>query len=158
MKGRVSAHQLVTPLPVQRTVDDRVRYRNGMCTKAGCGFSSLASASCPTGSTCSILYPGGLCLRSCALTQAADCRGYGGDLLGDYECSAWDNFTLGGGAVASGPVCDRPTACALVSCSALGLAANPTAMACRDPATDGVVPSDTPGALCLDSTSSGPLP
>ena len=38
------------------------------------------------------LYGGGLCQKTCSLTKANDCRGHSADLIGDYECRAWNKI------------------------------------------------------------------
>jgi hypothetical protein len=147
-----------------------VHNRNGYCTISGCKFASLTASACPAGSTCNGLYTSGLCQKTCTLAGATDCRGNPGDLYGDYECRAWNNLSLAGGPVSTGPVCDfGPSlecdtfASTPLDCSSVGDTTNPTSMSCRG--LDGQVKTNKydPLGLCLDTTSSGaakrnPLP
>jgi hypothetical protein len=149
------------------TVDNR----NGYCTIPGCYFSStLTLRACPSGSTCNTLYAGGLCQKTCNLSTSGECRGYSGDLYGDYECRAWNNISIGGVAVTASPVCEPGTSLGCeffdgttLDCSDVGGVSNPTAMDCRD--LSGFVLSDSfsPTGYCFDTTASGtqhrsPLP
>ncbi|MCA9672162.1 MAG: hypothetical protein KC503_41490 [Myxococcales bacterium] len=141
------------------TQDSTGRWKNGYCSKAGCAFSTLASAQCSSGSLCNNAYSAGLCQKTCAQNIASQCRGNGADRRGDYECYAWDNFTIGGKPVATAPVCDVPIPCTLVSqCSSLGPIGNTTVMDCRDPVTNNVVSSTVSSARCLDLTAAGAAP
>ncbi len=152
-----------------------VENRNGYCTLAGCAFAStLGIRACPAGSTCNLFYTTGLCQKTCTLGTTSSCRGYSKDLLGDYECRSWDNLTIGGLLVTSGPVCDFGPSmpCNLLQSSSLdctsvgdesGSVSNPTKMSCRG--LDGKALSNVydPLGYCLDDTSSGstvrnPLP
>ena len=149
-----------------------VNNRNGYCTVAGCTFAgTLPLRACPAGSACSTLYSGGRCLRTCSLTSAATCRGEPADLLGDYECRAWNNLTLGGTAITSAPVCEPGPgmtcdifgSSSTLDCSAVGNSSNTTQMTCRG--LDNKVKTNLkdPTGFCLDNTSSGsgirsPLP
>lgn len=107
-----------------------------------------------------------MCQKSCDPKVAADCRNNPNDLLGDYECRAWNNVKYLGTPLATGPSCDLgvDTACDLLGalsmdCSALGVggtsANNPTNMSCRTldnkKTTD---PADSSG-YCLDDTPAG---
>lgn len=140
--------------------------RNGYCSVAGCAFEkTLTFAACPTGSACNRAYYGGLCQKTCDLSDAKTCRGLTGDYLGDYECYAWNNITQNSVALADKPVCDIApyTPCDLyksdkLECKAFGLKGNTTTMACRNPKT-GAVLTDAydPKGLCLDTTASGPV-
>jgi hypothetical protein len=142
----------------------------------GCEFSAtLPTRACPSGSICNKLYAGGLCQRSCSLGTASTCRGASGDLLGDYECRAWDNLAMGGVPVASGPVCDHGPSmpCNLLEASKLDCTSvadksnifvpNPTKMGCRSLGNIALTNPYDPYGFCLDDTSSGsqlrnPLP
>jgi hypothetical protein len=144
-----------------------VLYRNGYCVVFGCTFSStLTFAACAGGSSCNRFFPGGLCQKTCSLSGATDCRGNGLDLFGDYECRAWDNFSLGGTQITSGPVCDFGTGlpCSLfqsgsIDCSDFGdlvaTPANPTNMKCRTLANVATATPYDANGFCLDDTSSG---
>lgn len=149
-----------------------VDFRNGYCTVEGCAFAAtLTSAACPTGSTCNILYGGGMCQKTCSLSVASGCRGQTNDLLGDYECRSWDNLTLGGKQIAAAPVCDfgPRVDCAIfgasstLDCTDLGDATNSTKMTCRGLDNSARSNAHDPTGFCLDDTASGtqlrsPLP
>lgn len=138
-------------------------YRNGYCTVGLCNWSKeIPEFACPTGSTCNRLYAGGMCMKSCSLSQAGDCRGYSKDKGGDYECLRLDRVVMDGKPLTSGPVCSTAPAWACssqyssVNCPELGDATNSTKMSCRDPVT-GAVKTDPkdPSGICLDDTASG---
>ncbi len=79
-----------------------VQAHNGYCTISGCALAkTLTIKACPAGSECNSLWTGGgYCQRSCSLadpTPSSSCRGHGADLLGDYECRAWNNYTTAAG-------------------------------------------------------------
>lgn len=149
----------------------RVRYRNGYCATAGCSFAkTLTVAACDSTSVCNALYAGGLCQKVCDLKTANDCRGNNTatsavtDYLGDYECRAWNNLSIGGTPVVAKPVCDFGSnmTCDMLKdssldCSSVGLSSNPTKMTCRG--TDNITKTskyDSTG-LCLDDTASGKI-
>ncbi len=141
------------------TVDNR----NGYCIISGCVFGgSLPSSSCPSGSTCNILFTGGVCQKTCSLTSAFTCRGNVADRLGDYECRAWNNLSISGMSVAKSPVCDFGTGmpCDLLQasglqCSSVGLSlSNTTAMSCRTLGNKGLANIYDPTGYCLDNTAS----
>lgn len=148
-----------------------VHARNGYCTKSGCTFAgTLTKAACGAGASCSLLYYGGACLKSCDLNSASSCRGVAADLYGDYECRAWNNLVIGGVPITSAPVCEwgESIPCdffagTALNCGSLGLANNSTQMGCRG--FNGAVkasPTASDG-YCFDNTSSGtnqrvPLP
>ncbi|MCK5797990.1 MAG: hypothetical protein KAI47_12430, partial [Deltaproteobacteria bacterium] len=138
--------------------------RNGYCYVAGCAFSSFTAYQCPTGSICNTLYSGGLCMKSCELAKAESCRGNATDKLGDYECRAWNNISLGGVAAAAAPVCEFADnfACdvfATLDCPAFGEQGNPTNMVCRDIKTGAKLTNGKdPMGFCLDDTASGVAP
>lgn len=135
--------------------------RNGYCTIDGCAFSSLEAYQCPAGSGCSRLYPGGACLKECTLADATSCRGHAADRLGDYECRAWNNISVGGRAVTPSPVCDFGDSVAChtfknLGCDAFGDGiSNPTKMSCRDLTGKELPDPRDPLGLCLDDTASG---
>lgn len=143
-----------------------VDFRNGYCSIRGCMFAAtLTSAACPSGSVCNRLYTAGLCQKTCNLTSAAQCRGNPGDLLGDYECRAWDNLVLDNAQIAPSPVCDFGTLidCAIFSgssldCTALGTVNNPTYMTCRGLDDNTKTDPHDPTGFCLDNTKSGSQP
>jgi hypothetical protein len=139
--------------------------RNGYCTIEGCTFAkTLLEAACPYGSTCQHLYYGGLCMKTCDLTKASDCRNNPADKYGDYECYAWNNLVVGSTQVADKPTCEPADnypcslfASAKLDCTALGLlSGNPTQMLCHDRVTKAVLPNNSQSGLCLDNTASGP--
>ena len=140
-----------------------VEARNGYCAISGCGFApTLPLRGCPLGSTCNLLYTGGMCQKSCSLTTAGNCRGVPGDLYGDYECRAWNNLSIGGLALASGPVCDLGTKmpcdflqASKLDCSSVGLSPNITQMACRGLNKQSLPFMYDPTGYCLDNTASG---
>ena len=140
------------------TVDNR----NGYCVISGCVFgASLPTAACPSGSTCNILYTGGLCQRTCSLTNLTGCRGEAADRFGDYECRAWNNLNIGGTPLASAPVCDFGTGmtcdflqASSLQCSSVGLTPNTTNMACRTLANSVTMDPYDPTGFCLDNTAS----
>jgi len=137
--------------------------RNGYCVVDGCAFSnSLTPFACPSNARCHRLYYGGRCFKSCDLKSSKTCRGYAGDKYGDYECRAWNNLSVGGTAIVSGPVCETGDLmpCDMLSgssldCSSVGLQSNPTQMKCRDPKTGKQRSKYDPKGYCLDSTGSG---
>ena len=147
----------------------RVRNRNGYCSTSSCVFANtLTIAKCDSTSVCNALYSGGICQKSCDLKIAKDCRGYKKatgtvvDYLGDYECRAWNNLSIGGTPISSKSVCDfgYTMPCDMLSgstlnCSSVGLMSNPTKMECRG--TDNLTKTSPwdPTGLCLDDTSSG---
>ncbi len=144
-----------------------VNNRNGYCTIAGCEFAStLTIRACPTGSRCNRVFGGGLCQKSCSLASTTDCRNQPADRLGDYECRAWDNLTLGGVQIADGPVCDFGTAmpCTFLQgssldCSSVGdktniVVPNPTKMGCRSLSNTPLGNVYDPTGFCLDDTPS----
>jgi len=153
-------------------------YRNGYCTITGCSFAStLTIRACDADSVCNTWYTSGMCQKKCTLADAASCRGNAQDLLGDYECRAFDNIQFSGaaGPIAPSPTCDFGTAmgCSVFANSSLDCTSfgdqsntttpNPTKMSCRG--LDNSAKSnkfDTNG-WCLDDTASGtqqrsPLP
>ena len=141
---------------------------NGYCTVPYCKYSAtLTDYACPTGSTCHQLYYGGLCFKTCTLTDAKTCRGNTGDKGGDYECYAWDNlYSSSSKKVTEKPVCMSTANWSCTSlgtkldCSALGIAkTNTTKMACRDRTTGVQLSSKAdPKGVCMDNTASGPFP
>lgn len=148
---------------LERTVGGVVLSRNGYCVTLGCSFgATLTDFACPAGSHCNLLYGGGICQKSCDLTDAAQCRGHVADQAGDYECRALNNISVGGSQVTAGPVCDwGPSfpcdtfSASSLTCEDVGLFPNTTNMACR--ALDGTTkasPTD-PTGYCLDTTASG---
>lgn len=147
----------------ESTAGGVVTTRNGYCVVAGCAFPLYTA--CPPGSACSRIFYGGRCLKSCDLTQAAECRGYAKDLHGDYECRAWNNLMVGGNLAAGTPVCEPGTtvscdflASANLDCSVLGMSSpqNKTNMTCRDMKSGKILPNKhDPNGLCLDDTASG---
>ena len=140
------------------TVDNR----NGYCFIAGCVFAnSMPTSACPSGSVCNILYTGGLCQRTCSLTNSFSCRGQAADRFGDYDCRAWNNLNLGGTPVTSSPVCDFGTGMtcdflqsAQLQCSSVGLNPNTTSMSCRSLANTVMGDPYDPTGFCLDNTAS----
>ncbi|MBW2731573.1 MAG: hypothetical protein JRH20_04215 [Deltaproteobacteria bacterium] len=147
----------------ETTIGSSVLWHQGYCTIASCVFSDTVTAyTCPSGSVCnrSYLFMQGICQKSCDVSGATDCRGEAGDILGDYECYAWDNLVFNGTPVASTPVCDMPVPCDFLSsgCPALGSSGNPTNMACRDLQDKLLTSGVDPNGLCLDNTSSGLVP
>jgi hypothetical protein len=84
--------------------------RNGYCTITNCVFATKMAFSeflCPTGTECHKRYLGGICMKSCRLGVASDCRGHSADKLGDYECWAWNNvYGSRNAPFTNGPVCD----------------------------------------------------
>jgi len=146
-----------------------VHARNGYCVVRGCTFATATAFSefaCPTGSSCNQLFWGGMCMKTCDLATASDCRGNAADLFGDYECRAWNNLSVSGTAISDTPVCDFGDTgrCSLfanvpsLDCTYLGTQNNPTDMSCRT--LDNVKtgnPKD-PRGFCLDDTPSGPPP
>lgn len=139
-----------------------VAWRGGYCSIAGCVHAqTVPKLACPSGSHCHRLYGGigGLCLKGCSLTDATSCRNRSGDFLGDYDCYAWDNYTLGGKPVAAGPVCDMPIPCDFFTsgCSGLGLSPNSTNMTCRNKKNNVLSSATDPNGFCLDNTAAGPV-
>ena len=141
---------------------------NGYCTVPYCKYSKvLPDYACPTGSTCHQLYYGGLCFKTCTLTDAKTCRGNAKDKGGDYECYGWDNlYASSSKKVTEKPVCMSTANWSCTSlgtkldCSALGIAkTNTTKMACRN-RTTGVqlTKKNDPAGVCMDNTASGPFP
>lgn len=142
-----------------------VNHRNGYCTISGCEFaSSLTIRACPSGSRCNRVFAGGLCQKSCTLSSTTACRNHAADRLGDYECRAWDNLTLGGVQIADGPVCDFGPAmpCTFLQgssldCSSVGdqsspVVPNPTKMGCRSLSNTPLGNAYDPSGFCLDDT------
>lgn len=143
------------------------RNRNGYCAIPGCvAGKTLTIRACPAGSNCHKLYRGGICMKSCNLTQAASCRANPGDKLGDYECRDWSNLVLGKTQISKGPVCefgpgmacDAFGSAAGLSCATVGMAKNPTNMTCRNLYNQILPNNKDPRGLCLDNTASGPAP
>lgn len=140
-----------------------VKNRNGYCIKEGCVFAKgLPHRACASGSTCSRLYYGGVCYRTCDLKSASTCRGYAGDKHGDYECRAWNNLAVSSGAVTKSPVCEPGHAlpCTMfastsLNCSHVGLQGNPTGMQCREAGSGKVLGKYSAAGYCLDTTASG---
>jgi hypothetical protein len=158
-----------------------VRNRNGYCMIMGCKFPTLTTKACPTGSVCSLnglgLSYGGVCLKGCDMTKAAECRGNTADLLGDYECRNWSAIGFGGDVIiASGPTCEpgdwfgcNDLQTSKLDCSSVGAdvtattPTNPTNMKCRGYNNTVLTNAYDPAGLCLDDTASGttqrnPLP
>jgi hypothetical protein len=154
-----------------------VRNRNGYCTVYGCEMAStLTIKACPANSECFIFIGGGgACERTCSLTDptpSTSCRGGTADLVGDYECRDWSNFTLAsGGTLTKGPVCDFVHfGCDIYAdywktdCSFVGDSnGNPTNMKCRGYDNQPSANQKDPDGLCLDDTAAGagvrnPLP
>ena len=153
-------------------------YRNGYCTIIGCAFAStLPIRGCDTNSVCNTWYTSGMCQRKCDLNNAATCRGNPYDLLGDYECRAFDNIQFSGsaGPIAPSPTCDFGTAmnCSVFANSALNCTSfgdqsntanpNPTNMGCRGLNNQTKANQYDVTGWCLDDTPSGtqirsPLP
>lgn len=136
--------------------------RNGYCVIEGCAFAStLKEFSCPAGSSCSRLAAGGMCMKSCSLSRAADCRGLAADRYGDYECHDWSRLSIAGHRVSSTPICGfaDEISCSIFTnvsfgCAVLGGASNRTDMACRG--LDGKKKNQhDPTGFCLDTTGSG---
>ena len=141
-----------------------VSYRNGYCVIPYCAFAnSLTAYSCPSGSTCNWLFSGGLCFRTCKLSDKNGCRHSDKDKGGDYECYAWNKWKFTSGSyVTAEPVCMNATTQTCDSlptgndCRDLGETNNPTKMGCRDRNT-GVAKAKVtdPTGVCLDDTASG---
>jgi hypothetical protein len=142
-----------------------IGWRNGYCGIFNCAFdATLPEYKCPTGSTCNHLYYSGLCMKTCKLDVAADCRSNPQDKGGDYECYDWSGYVIGGSTpVTAGPVCMTAAGqtcdgfSATSDCASLGDPNNnPTNMKCRDRFT-GAVKTDPrdPKGVCLDDTASG---
>ena len=150
--------------------------RNGYCAIMGCAFAKTYTIqACDSGSECSYRYSGGICLKTCDLTQASTCRGFPKDRLGDYECRNWSALAAGGKAFTKAAVCEpgyllrcnwlKPPAgsSSTLSCAALGTWSgttndNKTKMSCRD-LTGAVLKNKyDPLGLCLDETASGKAP
>lgn len=138
-----------------------IHARNGYCYISSCAFASLTEFQCPTGSSCNLLFSGGLCMKDCDMTVAADCRGNATDKLGDYECRAWSNISIGGVGVSAGPVCDFGDTFSCntftsLGCDAFGAdQANTTNMNCRDLTGTALTDPRDPLGFCLDDTASG---
>ena len=138
-------------------------FRNGYCAVEGCVFGkTFTGRACPSGSTCSRIYYGGRCLKSCDLKVASSCRGVAKDKHGDYECRAWHTYLKTGGTLAKTAVCEpgHTMQCSYfsnskVTCAALGLVGNSTQMACRQPGTGKLLATHSPNGYCLDITASG---
>lgn len=149
---------------LERTTGSWVHARNGYChTMVGCVFgSTLQQFACPSGSLCNKRYPGGLCFKSCSLSNAATCRGHSADKYGDYECRDWNIKKYSWLATTSGPVCEWGDAvpCNLfpmvLQCPNWGDTGNTTAMECRLPSGIKTTQPYDPAGLCLDNTASGP--
>ena len=142
----------------------RVHARNGYCVIEGCSFSkTLTAFACPAGSVCHHLFYGGRCQRTCDLNQASSCRGHATDKLGDYECRAWNNLSIGGQPLVSTSICEsgdsmpcNMLASSSLDCSSVGLQNNPTKMSCRNPANGQQLSNKyDPNGYCLDDTASG---
>ncbi|MCC6748761.1 MAG: hypothetical protein IT371_13965 [Deltaproteobacteria bacterium] len=140
-------------------------YHNGYCTVRNCAFGkAVPEFACPTGSTCAQMYYGGLCMKSCTLASANDCRGHGADKGGDYECYAYDAISVGGVPAAETPICMNAARqiCSdlggTLTCESFAAKGNPTNMSCRDRFTGQAKsnPKD-PKGVCLDDTASGPF-
>lgn len=139
-----------------------ILWRGGYCTIIGCVYGkTVPKLACPTGSACNQVYiaANGLCEKSCSLTSASTCRGRSGDYLGDYECYAWNHYTIGGVQVATTPVCDSLIPCDFFSagCDGLGLAPNTTQMSCRTKKNVSLASPTDPQGFCLDDTAAGPV-
>jgi len=141
-----------------------IRYRNGYCTVLGCQYAATyPERACPAGSDCNIIYGGGFCQKTCSLTTASDCRGHSADLIGDYECRAWNKIQVSTGKYASaGPVCDvgvfvpcKTWFSSKQDCSIMGNAGNTTKMACRDLKNTILSNKYDANGFCLDDTASG---
>lgn len=159
-KGDIDCGSAMRCLRQSTDSNGNVTNRNGYCTIIGCHFTTLTNAACPSGSTCSHLYVGGLCRRTCSLFDPTSCRNHTGDYLGDYECYAWDNFAINGQQVTTLPVCESPIPCSAMGsygCSGLGEIFNVTDMKCRNLKTNLDTLSADPNGRCLDDTASGPL-
>lgn len=152
-----------------------VLYRNGYCIISGCMFSkTLTTRACPANTACNILFSGGMCQKQCDMTKAADCRNNPNDYLGDYECRAWDNLSIGGvqAVTPAVHVCDfgPGMGCdvfkgAGLDCASLGDAnsKNGTNMSCRTLDNKATTDKYDANGYCLDDTASGtkirnPLP
>jgi len=141
----------------------KIRNRNGYCVTSGCSFAkTLTQFACDSGSVCNTLYSGGICQKKCDLKIAATCRYYSADYMGDYECRAWDNITIGGMAIVASPVCDfgYGMSCDMLKgsgldCSSVGLKTNPTKMGCRDAKNTTLTNKFDPKGWCFDDTASG---
>jgi len=107
-------------------------YPNGYCAVRNCTYSKqLPQYACPKGSTCTHLYYGGICFKTCKLDEAKTCRGHAKDRGGDYECQAWNNRTVwwrdSAEPFSKEPVCVSAAICpcdylkSTGSCSSLGL-------------------------------------
>lgn len=138
------------------------RNRNGYCTMVGCTHAAWTARACPSGSVCNKVKIGGQCQLGCDLTKADQCRGQATDLLGDYECRAWNNLSMGGVPITSGAVCDPGPdlpcgflALSKLDCSSVGVpATNASNMSCRG--LDGTqLAKGSPNGFCLDDTASG---
>ena len=141
-----------------------VSYRNGYCVVPYCAFSNALSAyACPTGSTCNWLFSGGLCFKTCKLSDKNGCRHNDTDKGGDYECYAWNNWKFTSGSkVTAEPVCMNAATRTCDSlptghdCRDLGDTNNPTKMKCSDRFTGVAKAKATdPTGVCLDDTASG---
>ncbi len=141
-----------------------VRNRNGYCATLSCTFAnSLTMAACDSGSICNSLYSGGVCQKKCTMASAATCRGKAADYFGDYECRGWNNLSIGGKAISSGPVCDFGPSmpCTMLqsstlSCSSVGSGAtNPTNMSCRNIKNKKLANKYHVNGFCYDDTASG---
>jgi hypothetical protein len=138
-------------------------YRNGYCTVSYCVFSKdLPEHACPQGSACNRLFNGGLCMKTCKLTAAQDCRGNTADKGGDYECYALQKVAIGSTPVAPEPICAAaltvPCDTMNAGCAQVGDTGNPTNMSCRDPITNAAkTDAQDPTGVCLDDTASGPF-
>jgi hypothetical protein len=149
----------------ERSTVGEIHARGGYCTLEGCAFAKgMPQRSCPSGSVCQRLFPGGLCFKSCKLETASDCRGNPNDKHGDYDCYAWNNLSAGGAMIADAPTCEPADSypcnffgTSPLDCSYLGTTpGNPTGMSCRNRKTGAVLPQSSPAGLCLDTTASGP--
>ena len=142
-----------------------VMFRNGYCTIRNCKYGkSLTHAKCPAGSDCNTAFIGGMCQKTCSLTNKTDCRGHAADRFGDYECRAWNKLQTAAGNITTQPVCDFGFTLGCdkfgeqkVTCEAVGNTGNTTKMACRS-LQNKILASKDPTGYCLDDSTSGPVP
>jgi hypothetical protein len=156
---------------------ERTSFRNGYCTVPTCAFAStIPGQACPAGSHCNVLFSGGLCQKSCDMTDPTGCRGNKDDKFGDYECRNYSTLVNPDTQqpITAGPVCDWGTdmdcnTAATIAggqfgsnpCSLFGNGqANDTNMRCRhidtgvDLNTAGTPPRYPDEGHCLDDTDS----